>query len=221
MSPSSTYTKEELNKKAVEEAFRTLRNNFQYSIVGSDKAKVIVITSPEKGDGKSTVSSNLAKTIAMGGKRVVVIDSDLRRPTLHKKIGISNEAGLVDVIVGEKKIVQVISEVEKNLYVITAGKFTANPSELLLSNKMRNIIEGIKESFDYIIVDTPPINIVSDTGTLLSMSDASMLVCKYRKTRKKELEKAAKAIEITSNNLIGVVLNSVNDKKDKSYYDYY
>lgn len=205
-----------------EEAFKVLRSNLQYSLVTDDKSKVIVVTSPEKGDGKSTVSVNLAKSLALGGKNVIIIDADLRRPTVHRKLGTINGIGLVDIIVGENRLVDGLMDVEKNLYAITAGKTTANPAELLLSKKLASIIDELKQKFEYIILDTPPINIVADTLPLAALSDGVILVVKYRKTKKKELLKASKLIKNTSNNLLGIVLNSVEVEEERYYnYTYY
>ncbi|MCR1951314.1 CpsD/CapB family tyrosine-protein kinase [Clostridium sp. DSM 100503] len=203
-----------------EEAFKVLRNNLQYSLVSYDSAKIIVVTSPEKGDGKSTVSANLAKSLALAGKNVIIIDADLRRPSLHRKLGTINGIGLVDIIVGENRLIDALIDIEKKLYAITSGKSTTNPAELLMSKRVANIIGELKQKFDYIIIDTPPINLVSDALPLLSLSNGVILVAKYRKTKKKELLKAAKTIKNTSNNLLGVVLNSV-EVEEKGYYTYY
>lgn len=205
--------------RAGEEAFNRLRNNLQYSLVGYEKSKVIIISSPEKGDGKSTVSSNLAKTMALGGKKVVIIDSDLRRPTLHRKLGTINEVGLVDILVGEATLKDGIIEIEKNLSAITSGKSTATPAELLLSKNFSELIQELKKEYEYVIIDTAPINIVSDTLPILSLSNGIVLVARYRKTKKNQLKYAAKIIENTSNNLIGIVLNDV-EKTNSGYYYY-
>ncbi len=208
--------------RAGEEAFNRLRNNLQYSLVGDEKSKVIIVSSPEKGDGKSTVSSNLAKTIALGGKKVIIIDSDLRRPTLHRKLGTINEVGLVDILVGEVVLEEGIIEIEKNLSVITSGKSTAIPAELLLSKNFSELIQTLKKDYEYIIIDTAPINVVSDTLPILSLSNGIVLVARYRKTKKNQLKYAAKVIENTSNNLIGIVLNDVEKTNSEYYYyDYY
>ena len=167
-----------------DEAFKVLRNNLQYSLVSYDSAKIIVVTSPEKGDGKSTVSANLAKSLALAGKNVIIIDADLRRPSLHRKLGTINGIGLVDIIVGENRLIDALIDIEKKLYAITSGKTTTNPAELLMSKRVANIIDELKQKFDYIIIDTPPINVVSDALPLLSLSNGVILVAKYRKTKK-------------------------------------
>lgn len=220
------------NPKSPEaEMFRNLRTNIQFMNADSDK-KVMLITSTIPGEGKSYVSANLAAAFAQLDKKVLIIDTDMRKGrqyslfNLRPRPGLSNFlSGVVDKdFVGEKdNIENYIQETEvENLYLISAGSVPPNPSELLVSKKMKNIIDSLVESFDIIIFDAPPCLIVADALIMARLVDFNILVSAQNVTRMEDLNKAKTAIENVGGKLAGVVLNKVQvtTKKYESTYYY-
>lgn len=219
------------NPKSPEaEMFRNLRTNIQFMNADSDK-KVMLVTSTIPGEGKSYVSANLAAAFAQLDKKVLIIDTDMRKGrqyslfNLRPRPGLSNFlSGVVDKdFTGEKdNIENYIQETEvENLYLISAGSVPPNPSELLVSQKMKNIIELLIESFDIIIFDAPPCLIVADALIMARLVDFNILVTAQNVTRIEDLNKAKAAIEKVGGKLAGVVLNKVQvttKKYETSYY---
>ena len=163
------------------EAYRSLRTSIKFSLI--DKPiKTIVVTSSLAGEGKSTVVGNLAYSLSQDGARVLVIDCDLRKPSIHENFLLSNEKGLTDVLFGKSDLKGVPKKIEDSLFLITAGTILPNSVEILGSKEMENLIKELKINFDYIIIDTPPILPVSDTLLLASKADATLIVVKARKT---------------------------------------
>ena len=166
------------------EAYRSLRTSIKFSLI--DKPiKTIVVTSSLAGEGKSTVVGNLAYSLSQDGARVLVIDCDLRKPSIHENFLLANEKGLTDVLFGKSDLKDVTKKIEDSLFLITAGTILPNPPEILGSKEMENLIKELKINFDYIIIDTPPILPVSDTLLLASKADATLIVVKARKTKEK------------------------------------
>lgn len=220
------------NPKSPEaEMFRNLRTNIQFMNADSDK-KVMLVTSTIPGEGKSYVSANLAAAFAQLDKKVLLVDTDMRKGrqyslfNLRPRPGLSNFlSGVVDKdFVGEKdNIENYIQETEvENLYLISAGSVPPNPSELLVSKKMKNIIDSLIESFDIIIFDAPPCLIVADALIMARLVDFNILVSAQNVTRMEDLNKAKTAIENVGGKLAGVVLNKVQvtTKKYESTYYY-
>lgn len=220
------------NPKSPEaEMFRNLRTNIQFMNADSDK-KVMLVTSTIPGEGKSYVSANLAAAFAQLDKKVLIIDTDMRRGrqyslfNLRPSPGLSNFlSGVVDNdFIGEKdNIENYIQETEvENLYLISAGSVPPNPSELLVSKKMKNIIELLIKKFDIIIFDAPPCLIVADALILARLVDFNILVTAQNVTKIEDLNKAKTAIENVGGKLAGVVLNKVQvtTKKYESAYYY-
>lgn len=219
------------NPKSPEaEMFRNLRTNIQFMNADSDK-KVMLITSTIPGEGKSYVSANLAAAFAQLDKKVLIVDTDMRKGrqyslfNLRPRPGLSNFlSGVVDKdFVGEKdNIENYIQETDvENLYLISAGSVPPNPSELLVSKKMKNIIESLIESFDVIIFDAPPCLIVADALIMARLVDFNILVTAQNVTRMEDLNKAKTAIENVGGKLAGVVLNKVQittKKYENTYY---
>lgn len=201
------------------ESYRTLRTNLQYSSF-DEEYKVIVVTSAEPGEGKSTTAGNLALSIAEGDKKVVLIDCDLRKPSLHKKFEISNTAGLSDVIVGKESISVVGYRYNNNLTVLTSGKIPPNPSEMLGSKSMKALIDALKKVFDYVILDTPPVQAVTDAQILSTRADGTLLVIRAEKTKKDSVVNSINLLKKVNANIIGTILNGVDTKRN-SYYYYY
>jgi capsular exopolysaccharide synthesis family protein len=208
-------------KSQAAEAFRTLRTNIQFSSLDED-LKTIVVSSTQPGEGKSTIVTNLAVTMAQSGKRVLLIDCDLSKPTIHKKLGISNQDGLTTLIAKEKSLEEVISETSvHNFFVITSGPIPPNPAELLGSKKMRHLIEQLKEDFDVILFDTPPILAVTDAQILSTYCSGVVFVAGYSKAEKQALLRAQDLINKVGGKLLGVVINKVpNNSRSYYYYNY-
>lgn len=203
------------------EAYKSLRTNIQYSSF-DDEYKTIVVTSSEPGEGKSTTSGNLALVLAQGESNVLLIDCDMRKPTLHKKFAISNTSGLSDLLQCKSKmnLEKISYKYNNNLTIITSGKIPPNPSEMLASKAMSNFLEEMKSKFDYIILDTPPIHAVTDSQILARKVDGVLLVVRANKTKKDSVNNSINSIKNIKANFIGVVLNGV-DISDNKYYQYY
>ncbi|MFU7515543.1 CpsD/CapB family tyrosine-protein kinase [Clostridium sp. HCS.1] len=206
-------------KSIAAESYRTLRTNIQYSSFDKEY-RVIVVTSSEPGEGKSTTSGNLALCMAQGDKKVILIDCDLRKPSLHKKFKVSNLVGLSDVIIGKSDLATAMHRYNKNLVLLTSGKIPPNPSEMLSSKAMENLLESLKDTFDYIILDTPPVQAVTDSQILSTKSDGTILVVRAERTKKDSVENAVNLLKKVNANIIGTVLNGIDVSRNKYYYYY-
>lgn len=206
-------------KSIAAESYRTLRTNLQYSSF-DEEYKVIVVTSSEPGEGKSTTAGNLALSIAQGDKKVALVDCDLRKPSIHKKFGLSNTAGLSDVIVGKEDISIVGHRYNDNLTVLTSGKIPPNPSEMLASKSMKALIDALKSVFDCVILDTPPVQAVTDAQILSTRADGTLLVVRAEKTKKEAVLNSVNLLRKVNANIIGTVLNGVDAKRSNYYYYY-
>lgn len=208
------------SKSPISEAYRTLRTNIQFSNIDKD-LKTIIFTSAIPQEGKSSTVANLAVSMAQAGKKVVLIDCDLRKPTLHERFKISNIYGLTNVLVGEKGIYQVIQFPEEieNLSMITSGPIPPNPAELLDSRKMETILDELKEKVDIILIDTPPIGIVTDAAVLSTKVDGVILVVGYKQAEIEMVQSAQSLLNKVGANIIGTVLTQI-DIKDRSYSKY-
>lgn len=208
-------------KSPVSEAYRTLRTNIEFSSL-DEKIKVIVITSSGPSEGKSTTAANLAVNMAKAGKRTILIDADLRKPIQHRNFKCSNHKGLSNLLIGEAKFEETIhiTEVE-NLFLLTCGTKPPNPSELIGSAKMNRFVTGLRDSFDCIIIDTPPIIAVTDAQVLAKYADGYVLVISSGKTERQAAIKAKDLLDKVNAKVLGVVLNRVDAKSKKSGYGYY
>jgi capsular exopolysaccharide synthesis family protein len=206
-------------KSPIREAYRTLRTNIQFS--GIDKTlKSLVITSSIAEEGKTTISINLAYSIAQIDKKVILIDSDLRKPKVHKVLDIPNESGLTTVLTENldyKIFVQTIDG--EKLDVLTSGPMPPNPSELLGSKRMQLFLEKIKEDYDMIILDTPPAGLVTDAVVLSTIVDGTIIVCAAGTTEIDAIKATKAALDKVNANIIGVIMNKVPIKKGE-YYTY-
>ena len=210
---------DKLPKSITAESYRSLRTNIQYSSIDK-QVKTLVVTSSNAGEGKSTVSGNLAYTFFQSGKRVLIIDCDLRKPSLHRKFNVSNEVGLTDVLVGTSELNKVMKKIDDNLYLLTTGTLPPNPAEIIGSNTMENFLDECKINFDYIILDTPPILPVTDSKLLAIKADATVLVVRSEISKSKQVSQAFKELEKVNANVIGTILNDVEMHSEKLYYDY-
>lgn len=207
-------------KSLITESYRTLRTNINFSSFDK-KVKTIAVTSSMPGEGKSTICANLAVVMAENGCKTILIDCDQRRPRLHMLFNISNEKGLSDLLIGNIQFSEAVQRTEiSNLNIISAGTNPPNPSELVSSDKMKNFIEGLKETYDYIILDTPPVAIVTDAQILSTYSDGCVLVVASAEVEKGEAVKAKELLEKVNARILGVVLNKI-DIKHKDYSGYY
>lgn len=208
-------------KSHVAEAYRVLRTNIMFSSIDK-KIKTIVVTSAGPGEGKSTVASNFGITLAHADSKVLIIDCDLRKPTIHKKFGLSNRVGLTNILAQKldfRKNMQTVAQIP-NMYFITSGPLPPNPSELVGSEKMKSLMTDLYEEFDYIILDTPPAGVVTDAAQLASYMDGVILVLESGIV---EIEAAQRAKSLLNNvkaNILGVVINKIAAKAN-SYYKYY
>ncbi|MBL4954454.1 CpsD/CapB family tyrosine-protein kinase [Neobacillus sp. YIM B02564] len=205
---------------SVTEQYRLIRNNLQFSSVDKE-IKSVAITSPEASDGKSTTAVNLAIVLAQLGKQVLVIDTDLRKPTFHYSFSISNLDGLTSVLTKKIDLKQAISHtIIPNLDVLTSGPTPPNPSELLDSKAMENIMMELKNTYDYIVYDTPPLLVVTDAQIMANKCDGVVMVVSSGKTKKDGALKAKQLLEKANSNILGVVVNGVESKRKNSYGHY-
>ena len=210
----------ERKPKSIEaEAYRSLRTNIQYSSFDK-KYKTLVVTSSKPGEGKTTVSSNLALVLSQGEKKVLLIDCDMRRPSIHKRFRSTNTDGITDLLVGKKNIGSVINKFSNNLDVITSGSIPPNPAEMLDSKEMTKFIDLVKSEYDYIIIDTPPIQAVADAQILSTKADGVLFVVKVEETKKDVVIDSISKLKKVNANIIGTVLNGMQNKNEKYYYSY-
>lgn len=209
-------------KSPISEAYRTLRTNIQFSNF-DEKLSAIVITSPGPSEGKSTTAANLALTLAETGSKVLLIDCDLRKPSIHKKFNISNHRGLSNLLIGQYKFTDVAQKYTDKLCILTSGTIPPNPSEMLSSKKMKLFLDEAKTTFNYIILDAPPVIAVTDAQILSTMTDGVLLVIAAGQAEITEAQKAKELLEHVNANILGVVLNKAEVSKNKNYgyYHYY
>lgn len=210
----------EKQPKSVEaESYRILRTNIMYSSFDK-KIKRILVTSSEPGEGKSTTSGNLALAFAQDEKKVILIDCDLRKPSLHKKFRISNNRGLSDVIIDRDKLNKCIQKRTEYLDILTAGKIPPNPSEMLGSQAMSSLLDELSNVYDVIILDSPPVLAVTDAQILSTKVDGVVLVVRAEKTKKDTVLAAKGVLDKVNANILGTVLNGGDKNKDNYYYYY-
>lgn len=206
-------------KSIAAEAYRSLRTNIQYSSIDK-KYKVIVVTSSEPGEGKSTTSGNLALALAQAENKVLLIDCDMRKPSIHKRFKISNIEGLSDLLINKLSMDEVSVKFNDSLTIVTSGNIPPNPSEMLASKTMEKYIQEMRECFDYVVIDTPPIQAVTDAQILSTKADGTLLVVRAEKTKKESVASSINLIKKVNGTVIGTVLNGVDNKRNKYYYYY-
>ncbi len=203
------------------EQYRTIRTNINFSM--PDQAvKTILITSARQGEGKSTIAANLAGVFSQEGKKIILVDADMRKPTAHYTFNLTNGEGLSDVLSSKSELEDAIQPTDiEGLYVLPSGSVPLNPAELLDSDRMNQLLVELQEQFDLVIFDTPPILSVSDSQILSNKCDATILVINSRTTPKESAIKAKNILEHSKANLIGVILNNYILKRDEFYYQYH
>ncbi len=203
------------------EQYKLLRTNLSFTLPEDVKCPIIGVTSSMRGEGKSTTAINLAYALAEAGKKVVLIDGDLRLPSVAKKMGLSSTPGVTDLLLRKESVhIDVFkSSILDDWYIIPSGELPPNPSELLGSKKMRRLLETLKENFEYVIIDLPPINIVSDALVISKLITGMILVVREDYTGKKELDACVRQLKLSNVNVLGCVLNGT--KSDHSGYGKY
>lgn len=201
---------------AVVEAYKTIRTNISFSL-SHEGCKSFVISSSVPGEGKSTTSVNIAVAFSQLGKNVLLIDSDLRRPSIHKKLKLVNTRGLSSILSGSASFEECVQSANKNFDVLTSGPLPSNPIELIESAALSNLFEQLKERYEYIIFDSAPINVVSDAISLAPKTDGLVLLVKEGSTRKDDVRRAISACKFANIHILGTVINDVNSKKSGKY----
>lgn len=190
----------------ISEQFRTLRTNIHFSTGG--KKSIILVTSPNSGDGKSTTAANLAVSMAQQKEKVLLIDANLREPAIHFVFKIANTTGLTDVLTGNSSLEKVVYQTEiGKLAVLTSGQMTSNPAELLGSEQIQELFVRALEEYDVVLIDSPPVLEVTDTKLLANKSDGVILVISQGRTDLEKAVDAKKALDFAKANLFGVILN--------------
>ncbi|WP_068776164.1 CpsD/CapB family tyrosine-protein kinase [Paenibacillus sp. FJAT-26967] len=209
-------------KSHIAEAYRTLRTSIQFSSVDHE-IKCILITSAQPEEGKSTTAANLAIAYAQENKKVLLIDADLRKPTLHKTFNVSNRTGLTHILVSRQEGDQALIETEiPNLTLLTSGPIPPNPAELLGSNRMETFLEEVRNWYDIVIIDSPPLLAVTDSQIIAAKTDGVVLVINHGKVKRDRAQKALSQLNYVNARILGVVLNNkAVSKKESSYYYYY
>jgi capsular exopolysaccharide synthesis family protein len=204
------------------EAYKLLRTNLVFSLPDEKGCRVIGVTSALRGEGKSTTSLNLAYTIAEANKKVLLIEMDLRLPVIAKRLSISKAPGLSNFLVGLNNAGEVIqsSGIHENLFVITAGNIPPNPSELLGSKEMVTTIEVMSQNFEYIIIDLPPVNAVSDALVVSKLTHGMIMVVRQDYNNQRELDEAMRQLKIVGANVLGFVLHQSESREGKNYKKY-
>lgn len=206
---------------AVVEAYKTIRTNLVYAMSQSDKHS-FVVSSSNQGEGKSTTSVNIAIAFSQLGSRVLLIDADLRMPTIYKKMKLSNSEGLTTILAGLGTFEEAVHKINSNLDVLTSGPIPPNPSELLSSQNMDHFLEKVNGIYDYIIIDTPPVNIVSDAVVLAPKTAGAVIVVHGKTTTHEQLDRAVGALKFAESRLLGVVINGGAERgKGYIYSDRY
>lgn len=194
------------------EAFRMLRTNLRY-VSTDEPPRSLVITSAVQGEGKSTIAANLARVLAAAGQSVVLVDTDLRRPTVHETFGVENLVGLTEVLTGQAPLREVIQQGDhKNLAVITAGRVPPNPSELLGSRRMSAVIEALAERY-FVVLDAPPLLPVTDAGLLAVAADGAAVVYHHGKTHREQVALCTKILDQVGARYFGSILNLTPPKE--------
>lgn len=205
-------------RSPISEQFRTIRTNLQFTAV-DDTLETMLVTSAGPSEGKSFTIANLAIVFAQQEKKVLLVDADMRIPTVHYTFRIDNRRGLSSVLVGEYELNEAaIKSDVPNLDILPSGPIPPNPSELLGSNKMRRLIDAAKDQYDLVIFDTPPVLAVTDAQLLANFVDGSLLVIRSKKTDQESAIKAKELLEPAKAKLLGAVLNDVQTSKDQYYY---
>lgn len=206
------------------EAYNLLRTNLYFSLAGVAGGKVVGVTSPCPQEGKSTTSLNLAYALASAGHKVVLIDSDMRRPSLAGVLEMPLAPGLSNLLVDENVDAIHSSAVHENLSVLLSGDIPPNPSELVVSDKMKALIEKLRGLYDYVVVDLPPVNLVSDPIMMSRHLDGMIVIVRHGYTRRRDVNDAVRSLKLVNAKILGFVYNGAKTGKKRyrksNYYHY-
>jgi protein-tyrosine kinase len=212
----SLITVKSKNRQSSEQ-YRSLRSNINFASINKE-VRSLVITSPRAGDGKTTTASNLAIVFAQEGKRVLLVDADLRKPSVHWLFHLPNQFGLSNYLIGQMELEPLLTNVYPNLDILTSGTVPPNPSELLSSLSMKEFLRTIKEQYDLIILDTPPVLVITDATLIANQCDGTMLVVRAKKSEMKDVQKAKEQLGFAGATVLGAVINGKKQQKDSYYY---
>ena len=202
------------------EQYKLLRANLEFTLPQDEKCHVVGVTSSTRGEGKSTTAINLSYVLAEKGSRVLLIDGDLRIPSVAKKMGIASTPGLTNLLIKKGSNVDIFkTDVLDTWYVLPAGDIPPNPSELLGSARMEELLASLKQKFDYIVVDLPPVNLVSDAVAISKFISGMIVVIREEYTEKKELTHCMRQLSLSNVNVLGCVMNETDS--GRSYYGKY
>ena len=193
----------------ISEEFRTLRTNIQFSMIDKE-LKTLMVTSSKQGEGKSTIAANLAVVFASQGKKVLLVDADMRNPSLHKLFKVRNQQGLTSILTTKnRQITNLLHKTsQENLELLTSGILPPNPSELLASQRMSQFIEKVKQEYDLIVFDLPPVNVVTDAQVMGNKADGTVFVIRKEVADLSEILKAKELLNLVQANVLGAVFNS-------------
>lgn len=207
-------------KSPISEQYRNIRTNILYSSI-DEEVRSILVTSSGPGEGKSTTAANLAIVFAQQGKTVLLVDADLRKPTVHYTFNLNNTAGLTSILTNQMELMEAIHQYdEKNLYILPSGPVPPNPSELLGSRAMNHFLDKALEEFDIVLFDTPPVLAVTDAQVLANLCHGSILVVSSGKADKEAVVKTKEQLASSTGKILGVVLNNKKADKKGDYYYY-
>ena len=213
------------------EQYKIIRANLDFTLPSDEKCPVIGITSSMRGEGKSTTAINLSYVLAERGNMVLLIDGDLRIPSIAQKMSIKNSLGLTDLLKSNgAQMSDFKSDIMSNWYILPSGAIPPNPSELLGSSKMETVLNSFREVFDYIIIDLPPVNIVSDAVSVSRLITGMVVIVREEYTEKRELDDCLRQLKMSNVNVLGCVINEAKSEigsygkykkgKYKKYYRY-
>lgn len=208
-------------KSPSSEAFKALRTSLLFSTI-DQKLKAIVITSAGTGEGKSRTAANLAIALAQAGYKTLLIDADFRRPSLHRLFGQVRNVGITNLVIQDASVSDAIKQVDSvpNLWLATSGPMPPNPSELLGSGRMRELMSALSQQFSYLIIDSPPVNAVTDAPILAASANATILVVEQGRTTIPALKHAKEMLDRVGANTVGAVMNKVRASSPAYYYSY-
>ena len=203
----------------IREAFKTIRTNLLFTLATTG-SKTVVVASAMPNEGKSTTAVNLSVVLAQTGAQVLLMDCDLRKPSVHRLFKLSSDKGLTSILCGIDKIEEALNEnVVPNLDVITAGPMSPNPSELLGSSRMSDLLNIVQKAYDYVVLDASPINIVSDAVIVAKQTAGIVLITRQGQSRHDQLQKAIESCEFAGVNILGIVVNE-SRSANSNYYGY-
>ena len=205
----------------ISEQYRTVRTNIKFTMPDLD-VKTILFTSASSGEGKSTTAANVGIVFAQEGKKVLLIDSDMRKPSMHYTFQTTNSPGLSNILSKQWSVADVIQKTFiEGLDIIPCGQIPSNPAELLGSSMLDSLINAMKVKYDVIIIDAPPVLTVADAQILANKCDGTILVVSTKKTKKESIIRAIEVLHSSKAKILGTVLNNYKIKSDGNYYHYY